>query len=87
MEIDGGDYTYSDILSPRDQQDLWDLGTTITVHYKTESSEQDKDIIWGVYVATVSSDSPAEKAGLQKGDVICYISGASSDDGTKYLYS
>lgn len=75
LDIQDGDvtytYTYSDLLSPRDSADLWPLGSPVTVHYDTEHDKYlDKTAVWGVYVAVVSPDSPAEKAGLQKGDVI-----------------
>ncbi len=64
-------YTYSDLLTPRDAQDFWPLGTTVTVHYDTHHDKnQAKSTVWGAYIANISSGGPAEKAGLQKGDVI-----------------
>lgn len=56
------------------------------MHYDTEGEKGlAKQVVWGVYIAVVSADSPAQAAGLEKGDVICSVTGPDGD--AKYLYS
>ncbi len=40
---------------------------------------------WGVYITRVASDSPAGKAGLQKGDIVTRISDTSLDESHSFI--
>jgi 2-alkenal reductase len=40
---------------------------------------------WGAYVATVSAGSPAEKAGIQVGDIITRIGGSAIEENSSYV--
>jgi Predicted membrane-associated Zn-dependent proteases 1 len=65
LEVDGHPYVYSDDYTFEDYS--WKPGEPVTITYLTEDGERttDKLVKWGLYIESITSSSPAEKAGLK----------------------
>lgn len=75
-------------ILPEDQQAM--LGIVVIEIKAGATNGYGIAIPKGVYINEIDPDSPAEKAGLQKGDIICEFNGmsvTSNDEWLKYLAS
>ena len=63
LTVDGNPYVYSDDYTINYS---WDPGEGVTITYLTEDGEKiAHDVKWGLYIESITSSSPAEKAGLK----------------------
>lgn len=71
--IDDEEYLYTEDFTVT--YDKWKPGYTVNVKYQTEDGYGNKDVIWGLFIESISKGTPAEKYGLQEKTFIKSIDG------------
>jgi S1-C subfamily serine protease len=61
------------------------LGITYQPISPAIASAYNLPVQWGVYVSRVASNTPASKAGLERGDIITSVGGVALDEQHSYL--
>lgn len=73
------------IVRPLVGVEMIDAANTYSLYYN--KIDIDKSITYGVVIATVQNDTPASRAGFQKGDVITEIDGTKIDSLAKFRFT